>query len=166
MSSDHNNLATWAAKARAHGNDTIEIDVDMAERVSDMIVELTNKIAELEHNISNMDLVLQDKLNKTKLLRAYPGEEGFNFELAGGPVGLISEYFVQMMNHDPENPLNFIEMTLNPKHASGPMVISIQRINGKTPGELLDEAKETIKKLEAQIEQKDAYIRNHFPTQG
>lgn len=49
MSSVHNDLHSWAAKARKNGNTTIEIDLATADAAADLIVELSTKIGEMEH---------------------------------------------------------------------------------------------------------------------
>ena len=51
MSSAHNDLATWAGKARARGQKTIEITVELADEVSETIVRQASRITDLEHLI-------------------------------------------------------------------------------------------------------------------
>jgi hypothetical protein len=54
MSSHHNDLATWAGKARLAGVSTIELDVDTAIAISDQIVEQAERIGELEHELRGL----------------------------------------------------------------------------------------------------------------
>ena len=49
MGSVHNDLHTWAGKARRRGLDTIEIDLDTADRAAQQIVDLSNRVMDLEH---------------------------------------------------------------------------------------------------------------------
>lgn len=49
MGSIHNDLHTWAYKARRRGLATIEISVETADRACEKIVELSNRVMDLEH---------------------------------------------------------------------------------------------------------------------
>lgn len=54
MGSIHNDLATWAARTRAMGWNTMSISVDIAEKVSETIVEQANRIADLENELREL----------------------------------------------------------------------------------------------------------------
>ena len=161
MSSDHNDLSAWAGRARLNGQSTIEIDVDLADRVVDEIVRLSSYVGDLQRHLENMDKIVKDKLGETQLLRAGPGDEGFEIELAGGPIGILAEYLVQMMHMDPKKPLNYFEVEVHPKGRHDPMVINIQRTVGKTPAQLHGEARKRIEELESELGWRQAFIRDY-----
>ncbi|MFP5078251.1 hypothetical protein ACLE20_13165 [Rhizobium sp. YIM 134829] len=54
MSSAHNDLHSWASKARAKGFDTIEISVETAFEVVDDIVQLATQLAEIEQDVRKL----------------------------------------------------------------------------------------------------------------
>lgn len=47
----HNDLATWAGKARQAGRDTITLDIKTAEAVAARIVEMGNEIIDLRNRL-------------------------------------------------------------------------------------------------------------------
>lgn len=65
--------------------------------------------------------------------------ENGQFDLTAGPIPAIAEYLAQMMEDGKGEYFNFMEMQINHKSA-GPMVLSLQRKNGKTPNELRNSA--------------------------
>lgn len=123
--------------------------------------ELIARVAELEHHIKNMDLIVADKLGETRLMRAGPGEEGFEIEMAGGPLALLAEYLVQMMQINTENPLNYFEVEVHPKNRFDPMVINIQRVHGKRPAQLHGEAKKEIEELKEELAWYRSFVQEH-----
>ncbi len=53
MSSLHNDLATWAARAHLRGDRTIQLDVRTAQDIAVQMVEMGQRIVELEHQLRN-----------------------------------------------------------------------------------------------------------------
>ena len=53
MSSLHNDIASWAAMARRNRLATIELDLKTAEEIAAQMVEMGQRIVELEHQLRN-----------------------------------------------------------------------------------------------------------------
>ncbi|QIG77419.1 hypothetical protein EVB64_093 [Rhizobium phage RHph_TM61] len=53
MGSLHNDLASWASKSNAQGQDRIEITNETALKIADQIVEMATRIEELEYHVRN-----------------------------------------------------------------------------------------------------------------
>ena len=51
MGSVHNDLHTWSVRAKRQGRDTIEITTDVADAAAEKIVELSNRVMDLEHEL-------------------------------------------------------------------------------------------------------------------
>jgi hypothetical protein len=88
MSSVHNDLHTWAARARKAGNETIYITIDIADKAADLIVEQANRIADLEHELRTrplpapaLDFTSDD--DALELLKTYGHEESQNGVIRG-----------------------------------------------------------------------------------
>ena len=74
MGSVHNDLHSWAAKARGQHLDTIEIDLDTADRAAQKIVDLSNQVSELEHQARRREADLLEANNRY-LQRARDAEQ-------------------------------------------------------------------------------------------
>jgi hypothetical protein len=64
MGSVHNDLHSWAAKARGQDLDTIEIDLETADRAAQKIVDLSNQVSELEHQARRREADLLEANNR------------------------------------------------------------------------------------------------------
>ncbi len=51
MGSVHSDLHSWACRARRQGQTTIEIELEVADRAAEKIVELSNRVMDLEHEL-------------------------------------------------------------------------------------------------------------------
>lgn len=62
----HNDLATWAGRARRAGRDTITLDIKTAEAVAARIVEMGNEIIDLRNRLRDYGIELSHGLNEMK----------------------------------------------------------------------------------------------------
>lgn len=53
MSSLHNDIASWAGRARRNRLATIELDLKTAEEIAAQMVEMGQRIVDLEHQLRN-----------------------------------------------------------------------------------------------------------------
>lgn len=86
------------------------------------------------------------------------------FDFSAGPVQYIAEYFAQMFESGDGKYFNNMEIEFD--HAkAGPMVLSAQRREGKTPVQQRKEAEAEAKALRARVEALEAEnegLRNHL----
>jgi hypothetical protein len=119
---------------------------DRIEALSKERVELNDRIIAMETG----------DWSEVRLVRFENGQ----FDLTAGPIPAIAEYLAQMMEDGNGEYFNFMEMQINHKSA-GPMVLSLQRKNGRTPNELRKEAEAKLSKaveaLEWQASQPEAH---------
>ena len=57
MGEIHNDLATWAGKARARGQDTISLDIETADMISDLILEYQEKLDDIKNFVEDMEKI-------------------------------------------------------------------------------------------------------------
>ena len=122
-----------------------------------LIAALRAQLAEASTRIAAME---SGDWSEVKLVRFENGQ----MDISAGPIPVIAEYLAQMMQDGEGKYFNYIEMTFDHKIA-GPMTLSLQRKNGKTPNQLRKEAEARADRAEAeraaQIEV-DAEIANDF----
>lgn len=77
MGAIHNDLFCWANKARAQGRDRIELDVDTALKVSEMLMDNAAKIDELKDEVAQLKDALKPFAEKSARLDKACIEMGF-----------------------------------------------------------------------------------------
>jgi len=102
----------------------LDKDVAAAERIEELVKERD----ELNIRITAMET---GDWSKVRLVRFENGQ----LDLSAGPIPAIAEYLAQMMEDGKGEYFNFMEVQISHKSA-GPMILSLQRKNGKTPNEL------------------------------
>lgn len=59
MGAIHNDLATWVGKARARGQDTISLDIETADMISDLILEYQEKLDNIKNFVEEMESTIR-----------------------------------------------------------------------------------------------------------
>lgn len=83
--------------------------------------------------------------------------ENGQFDLRGGPVPAIAEYFAQMFQAGEGTYFNHLEIEFDHPQA-GPMVLSAQRRDGQTPNQQKRSAEVRAEKAEAALEDANASV--------
>jgi len=108
-------------------------------------------IADLTAENERLRMMLSGQLDETRLVDMHLVDGELVMNLQGGPVAYIAEYMAQVMGH-PGDLNNYMEVTVN--HAvAGPMVLTLQRANGKTPHQLKVEAEAEVQRLKRHLNQ-------------
>lgn len=115
-------------EALAADRDAQKARADAAERERD---ELATKL----------EAITSGDWSKARLVRFENGQ----FDFTGGPVAFIAEYLAQLMESGDEYYNNMEVRVDHPK--AGPMVLTLQRVLGKTPTEQRKAAEANVAKL-------------------
>lgn len=100
---------------------------------------------ELEAENARMLAIIEERWNDLRLVRYVDGV----LDLAGGPLPLIIAYMRELMTKPEGGMHNYMEMQIQPKNGDEGFIFNIQRMDGKTPHDLLIEAKQEIVDLRA-----------------
>lgn len=136
-------------------------DEELIARLRDLGFNLTDAAADRIEALSKERVELNDRIiametgdwSEVRLVRFENGQ----FDLTAGPIPAIAEYLAQMMEDGNGEYFNFMEMQINHKSA-GPMVLSLQRKNGRTPNELRKEAEAKLAKAVEALEGVKDYV--------
>ncbi len=97
-------------------------------------------LAEVEAENERLREALAGRLDATTMLRELAIKEGGLFaQVEGGAAGLLAGAFIDMFDkHEPQDARNYIELSFGSK--LGPIVVTVQKVNGKSPARLRAEA--------------------------
>ena len=107
------------------------------------IAALRTQLAEAHNRIVAME---SGDWSEVKLVRFENGQ----MDISAGPISAIAEYLAQMMQDGEGKYFNYMEVAIDHKTA-GPMTLSLQRKNGKTPNQLRKEANARADRAEAAL---------------
>ncbi len=100
---------------------------------------------ELEAENARMLAIIEERWHDIRLVRYVDGV----LDLAGGPLPLIIAYMRELMTKPEGGMHNYTEMQIQPKDGGEGFIFNIQRIDGKTPHQLMIEAQEELAKIKA-----------------
>lgn len=107
------------------------------------ITSLRTQLAEVQARIAAME---SGDWSEVKMVRFENGQ----MDITAGPIPAIAEYLAQMMQDGEGKYFNYMEVSIDHKTA-GPMTLSLQRKNGKTPNQLRKEAEDRADRAEAAL---------------
>lgn len=109
--------------------------------------EKDKRIAELENEVDRLAGLLTDKMMSETLITDLNVKNGLNMSLEGGVARLLAEAFCeQFIDSGAEN---YLEMSFgSTKRPDMNLVVTLQRVEGKTPHQFRVEAEARAKELE------------------
>lgn len=108
-------------------------------------------VDQLKDELMRQYAMLQDQFDNLSLVEMHVVDGTLTMNLENGPVAYLAEYMAQVLGH-PGEPHNYMEITINHK-TLGPMVLTLQRVSGKTPHQLLKEAQAEVDRLKRHLNQ-------------
>lgn len=121
-----------------------ETFADTERKLRETITTLRAQLAEAHTRIEAME---SGDWSELKLVRFENGQ----MDITAGPIPAIAEYLAQMMQDGEGKYFNFMEVSIN-HNTAGPMTLSLQRKNGKTPNQLREEEQARAEAAEAALQ--------------
>ncbi len=147
------NRAEKLLSSAKHMNEADGVEVVSPGIVPDLVTTITTlrecearlraQLAEAHTRIEAME---SGDWSELKLVRFENGQ----MDITAGPIPAIAEYLAQMMQDGEGKYFNFMEVSIN-HNTAGPMTLSLQRKNGKTPNQLRKEAEARADRAEAAL---------------
>ena len=106
---------------------------------------------ELKDEVMRLHAIAMADFENIRLVEMHMVDGKLTMNLSGGPIQYMAEYMAEVLGH-PEEPHNYAEIMFT-HHTVGPLVLTLQRQNGKTPHQLKVEAEAEVLRLKRYLNQ-------------
>jgi hypothetical protein len=108
-------------------------------------------VDQLKDELMRQYAMLSDQFDNLSLVEMHVVDGTLTMDLANGPVAYLAEYMAQVLGH-PNEPNNYMELVITHR-TLGPLVLTLQRQNGKTPHQLMTEARAEADRVKRHLNQ-------------
>jgi len=106
-------------------------------------------VDQLKDEVMRLHAIAMADFENTRLVEMHMVDGKLTMNLSGGPIQYMAEYMAEVLGH-PEELNNYAEIMFT-HHVAGPLVLTLQRQNGKTPHQLKSEAEAEVQRLKRHL---------------